>query len=322
MVVVTGGRGFLGSHVAEAFAELGVSQRLLGSADGDLRDADVATRLVAGAEIVVHLAADVGGVGYLKAKGPEVFHNNLTMGLNVIEASRRAKVRRLLIAGTPCSYAPNAPLPLREESLSAGFPVGDTGLYATAKLVTSLAAKAMGDATGIDVATVIPSNLYGPGDHYEMDRAHVVAALIRKAVIARETNARFFEVWGDGSASRDLVYVSDVARTIASMALSDARFEGAAFNLSSDRETSIADLANEIAVVLGGGIQPWYLPDRPVGYQRRLMSSSRARASFQYTPVVGLADGLARTVASVYAKGLVPQWIDDWMANRPLSRSA
>ena len=308
---VTGARGFLGRHVVAALERRGAAVRALGRADGDLRDPEVADRVLADADTIVHLAADVGGVGYLRGRAGLAFHDNFRLGLNVIRAACRGRARRVVLAGTPCAYDGTASLPLREEALLEGVPSGDTGSYGYAKLASSLAADALCGAAGRDTVTVIPSNLYGPGDAFDADRGHVVAALLRKALLAAETGSPSFEVWGDGSATRDFVYVGDVAEGIASIVLAERPFAGMAFNLGSGRETSIREIAEAVAVACGPGVRPRFLADKPVGYQRRVMSVERAREAVGYRATTSLAEGLATTVAWLRESGRVASWVEE-----------
>lgn len=309
MIHVTGARGFLGSHVVACLERRGVPVRALGRKDGDLRYPDVAERLLSDADTIVHLAADVGGVGYLRECAGRAFHDNFRLGLNVIRAACRGRARRLVLAGTPCAYSGTAPLPLRETALLDGVPSGDTGSYGYAKLASSLAADAICGMAGRDTVTVIPSNLYGPGDTFDADRGHVVAALLRKALLAAAEGNPSFEVWGDGGATRDFVYVGDVAEGIATIALDPRPFSGEAFNLGSGRETSIREIAEAVAKAVSPGPRPRFLTDRPVGYSRRVMAVYRAAEAIGYRAATPLDEGLARTVAWLRSTGQIAAWI-------------
>lgn len=306
---VTGARGFLGRHVVAALERRGAAVRALGRQDGDLRDAATAERVLADADTIVHLAADVGGVGYLRSCAGRAFHDNFRLGLNVIRAAALGRARRVVLAGTPCAYSGDVPLPLEEGALADGVPSGDTGSYGYAKLASSLAADAFLGMSGRDTVTVIPSNLYGPGDAFDTGRGHVVAALVRKALLAEATGAPTFEVWGDGSATRDFVYVGDVAEGIASITLDPRPFSGAAFNLGSGRETSIREIAEAVARAAGRNVRPRFLADKPVGYTRRVMSVERAAEAVGYRAVTALDEGLARTVAWLRSTGRVAAWL-------------
>lgn len=317
-VFVTGARGFLGRHVVESLRSRGVAVRELGRQEGDLRDPAVAAHLLAGADTIVHLAADVGGVGYLKSCPGRAFHDNFRLGLNVIRAASEHRVRRLVLAGSPCSYSGDVPLPLREEFLDDGVPSGDTGTYGYAKMATSLAAKDWCGMHGVDTVTVIPSNLYGPGDRFEQDRGHVVAALLRKALVARASGEKSFDVWGDGSATRDFVYVTDVAEGIASIAISEDNFDGEIFNLGSGRETPIREIAEVISRECGPNLRPEFLADKPVGYTRRVMSVEKAAAAIGYRAATGLEEGIRTTVRWLTHNAFV----DAWMAEETGARKA
>lgn len=293
-VVVTGARGFLGQNVVEALLERNIEVVPLGRQEGDLLDPMTAMHHFKGCDIVVHLAANVGGIGYLREHRSEAFFENYAMGLNVINACLKHKPKRLILAGTPCSYSAECPLPLLEDDLFSGLPSGDTGTYGMAKLASSIAANALCISHGIDVATVIPSNLYGPHDRYNETSSHVVAALLTKAL--RTKSGQPFEVWGNGEATRDFIYVGDVASGIANAVLSDQRFEGKMMNLGSGVETSIASLAKQIANVVGRGIYPQFQPEQPVGYTRRVASIKKANEMFGYTAPTSLEEGLINTI--------------------------
>jgi nucleoside-diphosphate-sugar epimerase len=294
--------------VVKSLARRGLPVSALGRPEGDLRDAATAERLLSGAGIVIHLAADVGGVGYLRSCPGRAFHDNFAMGINVIRATIRGGASRLVLAGTPCSYAGDAELPLTEASLHEGVPSGDTGTYGYAKLASSLAAATLSEGLGTDTVTVIPSNLYGPGDTFDETRGHVVAALIRKAVLAVELGQESFEVWGDGSATRDFVYVKDVAEGIAAVAAAPEPFAGATFNLGSGLETSIREIATIVAEAAGAGVRPRFLTNKPVGYTRRVMSVDHAAERLGYVAATGLSEGIHKTIDWLRAAGHVAAW--------------
>lgn len=308
-IVVTGARGFLGGHVVDSLTARGADVSALGRQDGDLRNYRFAETLLREADTIVHLAADVGGVGYLRSASGRAFHDNLRLGLNVIRAACRGRCKRLVLAGTPCAYAGDAALPLSEEALEVGVPSGDTGSYGYAKLVCSVTARDVCGMHGIQTVTVIPANLYGPRDAFDKERGHVVAALIRKALVAAERGMATFDVWGDGTATRDFVYVTDVAEAIAHVASCDTAFDGEVFNLGSGRETSIREIAETVARAVGKGVVPEFQPDRPVGYRRRVMAVDRATRAFGYRPRTGLEQGIQQTVAWLRGDGdRVARW--------------
>mgnify|MGYP001156996384 FL=1 len=310
-VVLTGGSGFLGKHVQKACVASGVIPRALGRKDGDMRDPLVARRVLADAEVVVHLAADVGGVAYLAGRQAEAFHANHRIGINVIQAACFHRCRRLILIGSPCSYGPNSRLPLVEKSLQDGFPTGETGCYGLAKLVVSETANLFGNALGIETVTLIPGNIYGPSDHFECNRSHVVAAVLRRAVVSQLLGRETFSVWGNGSATRDFVYVDDVARTIAQVVTSEHHFSGDVFNIGSGSETSVRQLADLVAETVGGGIEPEFIEEELVGYTHRILSNELARSVLGYQPKISLQDGLFETLAWVRREGLDRVWLED-----------
>ena len=316
-IVITGGTGFLGRHVTAAIQRLGHEVTPLGRNDGDLLNSFIAHNLLKNASTIVHLAADVGGLGYLRSKPGESFHINHQLGLNAIAASCNGNAKRLILAGTPCGYASESPLPLDEQHLKIGVPSGDTANYAYAKLAITQTAATLCPVNGVEPITVIPANLYGPHDHFDPYRSHVMAALLRKALLARATGQPTFEVWGDGSATRDFVYVEDVASTIALLATDHhPSHAGNTFNLASGYETSMRQLAWTIAGVIGG-VKPDFNIDAPVGYSNRVMSIRTAIATLGYEPKVTLEHGIRATVAWVEKSGLLRNWLADASAEAP-----
>ena len=309
-VVLTGGSGFLGKHVQKACVASGVIPRALGRKDGDMRDPLVVRRVLADAEVIVHLAADVGGVAYLAGRQAEAFHTNHSIGINVIQAACFHRCRRLILIGSPCSYGRDSRLPLVEKSLREGFPSGETGCYGLAKLVVSETAHLFGDAAGVETVTLIPGNIYGPSDHFERNRSHVVAAVLRRAFVSQLQGRETFSVWGSGSATRDFVYVDDVADIIAQAVTSPHHFSGDVFNIGSGCETSVRQLAGLVAETVGGGIEPEFIEEELVGYTHRVLSNELARSVLGYQPKVTLKEGLSETFAWIKQRGLGRAWLD------------
>jgi GDP-L-fucose synthase len=316
-VVVTGARGFLGQHVVAALQARGVAPRLLGREEGDLLDQTTALRLLRDADVILHLAAEVGGVEYLGRQAARAFHANHRLGLNVIAAACRGTCHRLVLIGSPCSYGPECQLPLVEDDLVGSIPAGETGSYGFAKLTVSATAEVVCAGAGVEVVTAIPSNLYGPGDHFETSRSHVVAALLRRAVTARLAGRREFDVWGSGAATRDFVFVADAADAIAALAVRGGGFAGETINLGSGQETSIRQAADLVAKVVGGDVRPVFTGDGPVGYTHRVMSITRAKDMLGYMPRIGLEQGLVQTLAWIRAEQLDRAWLaSDRIAGR------
>jgi GDP-L-fucose synthase len=308
-IYITGGRGFLGNTLFQALQGTGANVQALGRNDGDLGDLRTAERLLKDADVIVHLAADVGGLGYLRSCAGEAFHKNFRLGLNVVRAACSGRAKRIVMAGTPCAYSSDAELPLKEETLRFGVPSGDTGSYGYAKLASSIVSNHFCSSNGIDSVTVIPSNLYGPGDNYDSERGHVVAALLRKAMIAHSLGQDSFSVWGDGAATRDFVFVRDVAMAITKIVVSDKNHAGAVYNLGSGVETSIKELSKKVAAAVSDKIQPRFDADKPVGYNRRVMSIEHAQQSIGYLPEMSLERGLSETVSWLRKENLVSHWL-------------
>ncbi len=307
--VVSGGTGFLGRAVVQALGRLGVEAIPLGRRDGDLQELETARRLLGSADLVVHLAATVGGVGYLKSNKTHAYYQNLTLGSNVIDVCRNGNARRLVIIGTPCSYPADAALPLVEGAIFTGLAAGDTGPYGLAKATVTYLANRLLPASGKDVVTLIPANLYGPGDNYEENRSHVVASLIRKAIVNARTGTGRLDVWGDGSATRDFLHVDDAAGAIARAATAGEPFGGEIFNLASGVETSMRESAGVVAAAVDPKMKLVFDPEKPCGVPRRVMSIAKAAERLDYRPRIALADGIRGTVEAIDRDGLWREWL-------------
>lgn len=308
-ICITGGSGFLGRYVAKNLEQAGAEVLALGSRDGDLRIAETAMELLRDADRIVHLAADVGGVGYLRDQAGRVYHDNMLMGLNVVRAACLGKASRLVIASSPCCYSAGAVLPLAEDSLETDAPSGDTAAYAYSKLGTSAAASALCNEAGKESVSFIPANLYGPGDKFCTSRSHVVAALLRKALVAAERGESTFDVWGDGTATRDFVFVEDVAAAVAEMTLREAGFCSAIYNLGSGAETPIAGIARLIAECVSPNLSPNFSPEKPVGYTRRVLCISRSARELGYHPATSLKEGLLKTIRWIRESGKLEEML-------------
>ncbi len=293
-VAVTGANGFLGRNLQVEFQKRLINYKPILRSACDLLSSSAISAAFEDCDVVVHLAANVGGVKYLRDHAIAAFFDNYAMGLNVINACIGRGVKKLLLVGTPCSYPDDSPLPLLERNMLTGLPSGDTGTYGLAKSAVSLAANKLCLGRDIDVVTLIPSNLYGPFDHFNDTSSHVVPALLTKAM--RTAPGAGFQVWGNGNATRDFVYVTDAARAIADAVTSDVAFHGAMMNIASGVETSISHLADTISKVMANGIFPVYEADQPTGYSRRVLSIEAAGELINYRPTVSLQAGLEATV--------------------------
>ena len=294
--MVTGGAGFLGRAVVERLRARGWGEPFVPrSRDYDLRQAEPARRLVqdAAPDVVIHLAAVVGGIGANRENPGRFFHDNLTMGLHVFEACRLARVTKVVCAGTVCSYPKHTPVPFRESDLWAGYPEETNAPYGVAKKALLVALDAYRAQYGQRSAYVIPANLYGPGDEFDPRRSHVIPALVRKCVEAKRAGARAIEVWGTGHATREFLYVEDCAEAIVLAA--ERVEEPDPINLGTGREVAIADLARMIADVAGFRGELVFDPTQPDGQPRRVLDTSRAKERLGWVARTSLEDGLART---------------------------
>jgi len=297
-VLVTGGAGFLGTHVVDSLRERRVrSLSVPRSAEYDLRVPSNIERLLADTRpnIVFHLAARVGGIGANQERPAEFFYDNLTMGVHLMHESWSLGVEKFVAIGTVCAYPKFAPVPFREESLWDGYPEETNAPYGLAKKLLLVQAQAYRQQYGFNAIYLLPVNLYGPGDSFNLATSHVIPALIRKCIEARDRGAPMIEVWGDGSSTREFLYVTDAARGIVMAA---ERFDGAEpVNLGSGQEISIRALAEMIARLTRFEGELVWNDGRPNGQPRRRLDVSRATERFGFQASVTLEEGLRRTVA-------------------------
>lgn len=296
-VFVTGGTGFLGRAVVAALLRRGVRDVIAPSSRQiDLLDGDAARAAVVRAEphTVIHLAARVGGIGANMVRPADLYLQNLLLGINVIEAARAAGVGKTVVVGTICSYPKHTPVPFREESLWNGYPEETNAPYGIAKLAQLVHLRANRAQYGQRGVYLMPTNLYGPGDKFHPDVSHVIPALIRKCVIARETGADCIEVWGSGTASREFLYVDDAAEGIVAAA---EHYDGdLPVNLGAAQEVTIAELAAIIAGLCGFEGRIRWDQSRPDGQPRRSVDATRARELFGFRARTDFRTGLARTI--------------------------
>jgi GDP-L-fucose synthase len=296
-VMVTGGGGFLGQAVVRELAGRGADQVFVPrSRDHDLRTREgVLAALRAGRpDVVIHLAAVVGGIGANREHPGSFFYQNAIMGIQLMEEARLAGVARYLTVGTVCSYPKFTPVPFREETLWDGYPEETNAPYGLAKKMLLVQSQAYRDEYGFDAVYVIPVNLYGPGDNFEPASSHVIPALIRKVVDAHERGDPQVPVWGTGSASREFLYVDDAARGIV---LAAARLDSREpVNLGVGHETTIRELAERICELVGyRGTLSWDAT-KPDGQPRRALDTSRAREAFGFAAQMPFEEGLRRTI--------------------------
>lgn len=296
-VLVTGGRGFLGRHVMRQLKCLPdmFCNSTLGKESEDLRDPLIVHRAYRAyrPDVVVHLAANAGGI-QANLRTPAAFlHDNLMMGMLLLDGARRWGVRRFVLIASACGYDPRLEIPYKESDYIGGRPHPSVEAYALAKKTVALHAEMCQQDYELQTITLILTNLYGPCDHFEEERSHVVPALVRRFVKAKDRDDPSVTVWGSGEQTRDFVYVEDAARAI-TLAIDSA--ETGLFNIGSGVETSIMEISRRIANVVGykGEIHRDFT--KPVGTTRRLLSIDRANAGLGWYPRTSLQDGLANTV--------------------------
>jgi GDP-L-fucose synthase len=296
-VLVTGGSGFLGSHVVERLRAEGLDPVVPRSAEYDLTQEDDVRRLFADArpELVIHLAALAGGIGANRAAPGRFWYVNLLMGAYVIEHSRLAAVDKLLLLGTVCSYPKFAPVPFREDELWNGYPEETNAPYGIAKKSQLVGAQAYRDEYGLNSIYLLPANLYGPRDHFHPTNAHVIPDLIRKMIDAQESGEREIVLWGDGSPTREFLYVEDCAEAIV---LAAQRYDGGdPVNVGTGVETSIRETVELVAELTGYEGEIVWDTSMPNGQPRRSLDASRAKELFGFEAKTPLREGLERTIA-------------------------
>ena len=293
-VLVTGGGGFVGSRLAERLRGEGHDVSVARRRGYDLTSMDAAQRLFddTDPELVFHLAAEVGGIGANRANPGRYWYANLMMGAHVLEQARLHSTPKLVIAGTICAYPKFAPVPFREEDLWNGYPEETNAPYGVAKKAILVGAQSYREQYGTNAIFLLPVNLYGPGDNFDLETSHVIPALIRKMVEAQERAE--IVLWGDGTPTREFLYVDDC---VEGLALAAERYDGAEpVNLGTGEEIAITDLAELVRDATGfEGVIRWDT-SRPNGQPRRRLDTSHAKELFGFTAAVPLREGVARTV--------------------------
>ncbi|MEP7225196.1 MAG: GDP-L-fucose synthase [Actinomycetota bacterium] len=292
-VLVTGGGGFLGSHLVERLESDDHDVFSARRADYDLTLSESAARLFddAAPELVFHLAAEVGGIGANRSNPGRYWFANLAMGLNVLEQARLHDTAKLVISGTVCSYPKFAPVPFSETTLWDGYPEETNAPYGVAKKAVLVGGQAYREQYGLNAVFLLPTNLYGPRDNFDLETSHVIPALIRKMVEAEEEVV----LWGDGSPTREFLYVEDC---VEGFVLAAERYDGAEpANLGASREISIRELAEVVADVAGYEGEIVWDTSKPGGQPRRSVDGSRAQELFGFDARTGLRDGIERTVS-------------------------
>jgi GDP-L-fucose synthase len=303
-ILLTGGAGFLGARVRERLeaagaAEIFVPRRV----EYDLTDAAEVARVFGAArpDTVVHLAAEVGGIGANRDNPGRYFYANMAMGLHLIEEARRRGTQKFVQVGTVCSYPKFTPVPFREADLWEGYPEETNAPYGVAKKALLVMLQAYREQYGMDGVYLMPVNLYGPGDNFDLESSHVIPALIRKCEEARVAGASEVMCWGTGSASREFLYVDDCADAIVSAAVSYEDAEP--INIGAHSEITIKDLTELIARLTGFEGELAWDPSKPDGQPRRCLDTSRAKELLGFEARTSLAEGLEQTIAWYRSEG-------------------
>jgi GDP-L-fucose synthase len=308
-VLVTGGRGFLGSALLRVLEDRRPARiSAPTSAEFDLRRPDAVDAMLdeLAPDLVIHLAARVGGIGANMDRPADLYLDNLLMGTYVLDGTRKAGTPKTVVIGTICSYPKFTPVPFSEDSLWQGYPEDTNAPYGVAKLAQLTQLRANRDQYGQSAVYLMPTNLYGPGDKFHPAVSHVIPALIKKCVDARESGADHVEVWGTGSASREFLYVDDAAVGIALAA--ELYDDGEPVNLGTNEEMPIRELVEVIREQVGFEGEIRWDTSKPDGQPRRRVDPSRAKQYFGFEATTPFRDGLRRT-------------IDWYLANRDLAES-
>jgi GDP-L-fucose synthase len=317
-ILVTGGAGFLGREVCRALAPYQPAMVLVPrSFEYDLRNAVAVRGLLRDTrpDVIVHLAAVVGGISANRADPGRYFYENAIMGIQLMEEARLAQVDKFVVLGSICAYPKFTPVPFREEDLWNGYPEETNAPYGLAKKMLVVQAQAYRQQYGMNAISLLPVNLYGPGDNFDPESSHVIPALIRKAVEAREAGRPFIEVWGTGNASREFLFVRDAAQAIA--AATDLYDKPDPVNIGSGQEIPIRELVELIcnSCRYFGGIR--WDSSKPDGQPRRCLDTTRAAAEFDFRASTSLAGGLRETIA--WYESDVRQTNDAAIASKPVA---
>jgi GDP-L-fucose synthase len=295
-VTVTGGAGFLGKAAVRDLETLGADVRVPRSSELDLRDAVAAREAVDGADVVIHLAARVGGIGFNRRNPAPLAYDNLMMGTHVFEQSRLAGVSKLVAACSVCAYPKFMNVPFREDEIWDGYPEESNAPYGLAKKMLLVLSDAYRRQYGFDSCAPVLANLYGPNDNFDLEDSHVIAAMIRKFVEARDSGHQEVVLWGTGEPSREFLYVDDAARALI---LAAERLDTSApVNIGTGVETKIKDLAAIIKSLTRHEGEVRWDTSRPDGQPTRYLDVTRARELMNFEAEMALEEGLRRTIAS------------------------
>ena len=296
-ILVTGGAGFLGRNVIDWLVKAGANREKISiprSHDFDLRVMENCQRAVENQNIIIHLAAHVGGIGLNQQKPAELFYDNLMMGVQLIHAAYQAGVEKFTCLGTICAYPKFTPVPFKEEDLWNGYPEETNAPYGVAKKALLVQLQSYRQQYGFNGIYLLPVNLYGPEDNFDPKSSHVIPALIRKVHEAQLRGDKELPVWGDGSPTREFLYSLDAARGIvmATQSYNDSQ----PVNLGTNHEISIRDLINLVCELMGYEGEIVWQTDKPNGQPRRCLDTERARKAFGFTAEMDFKEGLKKTI--------------------------
>ncbi|MEC7520533.1 MAG: GDP-L-fucose synthase [Myxococcota bacterium] len=301
--VVTGGAGFLGRHIVSALERRGVQAIVPRSAATDLREWEATRALIADVrpDLVVHGAWTGGGIGFMRAHPGTIARDNTLMALNTIEACRQLDVEKYVGIGSVCAYPKFTNTPFVEEDLWKGYPEETNAPYGISKKMMLVLTQSYAQEFGFNGVHLLMVNLYGPWDNFDLETSHVIPAMIRKFLAAKESGAKEVVLWGDGSPTREFIYVSDAAEAVA---LAAERYDSPdPVNIGSGEEASIRDLATMIATRIGFEGDVVWDTTKPNGQPKRMLDTRKARERFGFSSSVTLAEGLDRTVAWYLEEG-------------------
>ncbi len=294
-ILVTGAHGFLGHFLLQELKKAGATDIITPSIDdADLTKLEDIKRVVKDIEIIIHLAAKVGGIGFNRENPGELFYDNIMMGIPLMEEARQAGVKKFVALGTICAYPKFTPVPFKEDDIWNGYPEETNAPYGLAKKMLLVQAQAYRAQYDFNAVTLFPVNLYGPRDNFDPRSSHVIPALIKKVYEAREANSPTVEVWGTGKASREFLYVEDAARGIV---MATQKYDKSdPVNLGSGMEITIKDLIETIVRLMKYKGKLVWDTSKPDGQPRRMLDTSRARKEFGFKAEVQFEQGLQQTI--------------------------
>lgn len=295
-ILITGAGGFLGNHLVELIKKQYPKSKLFTPSfkEADLREKEACKRVVYGIDVVIHLAANVGGIGYNREKPGELFYDNAVMGIHLMEEARRAGVEKYVQVGTICAYPKFTPVPFKEEDLWDGYPEETNAAYGLAKKMLLVQAQSYRQQYAMNAIYLMPVNLYGPGDNFDPESSHVIPALIKKFVEGVERDEREVVVWGTGKPTREFLYVEDAAYGI--LAATEKYDKPDPVNLGSSFEISIKDLAEKIKQFSGFSGKIVWDKEKPDGQPRRKLFTTKAYKEFGFTAKTNFDEGLKKTI--------------------------